>query len=84
MDTGVQEGGGEPTGDDAVRRSIYNILQRLGRALGKAKSQAPLTAGDGDLTGSVRSHVSVSYDDGPLDIFECIFTIRALFLNDSI
>ena len=43
-----------------------------------------MVPGDGDLTGALRSHVSVSYDDGPLDIFECIFTIRALFVNDGI
>ena len=38
MDTGVQEGCGEPTRDDAVRGSTHDNLPRPERALGKAKS----------------------------------------------
>ena len=73
MDTRVQEGGGEPTRDDAVRRCIYNILQCPGRALGKAKSRGSIGAWRWRSTGSSLSHVSVLYHDGPLDITESVY-----------
>ena len=61
--------------------TFYNLR---GRALGKAKSRESNGAWRWRSYGSVRSHVRVSYDDGPLDIFECNFTIRDLFVNDGI
>ena len=55
--------------------TFYNLR---GRALGKAKSRESNGAWRWRYYGSVRSHVRVSYNDGPLDIFECIFTMRDL------
>ena len=67
MDTRVQEGGGEPTRDDVVRGSYRKVHQ------GRRKVEAPMMVGHGGLTGSERSHISVSYHDGPLDTSENMY-----------
>ncbi len=40
---------------------------------GRRKVEASMKVGHGDLTGSERSHISVSYHDGPLDASESMY-----------
>ncbi len=74
MDTGVQEGRGEPTRDDAVRGSIHDILQRPERALGKVKSRGSDDNWTWRSHGQERVLINVSYRDGPLDTSENMYS----------
>ena len=73
MDKGTQEGGGEPTRDDAVRRSTITLYNVRSVHLGRRRVEAPMMVVHGDLTGSERSHISVPYHDGPLDASESMY-----------
>ena len=49
---------------------------------GRRKVEAPMKIGHGDLTGSERSHISVSYHDGPLDASESMYCHETFPLHE--